>query len=331
MYNMKNVVAIVIILVFAGMVRGCATETNDFDGNDQQGVQIDLDEQEGTATVRIGGEHFTTYRFGEDFRIPILWPVIAEGGVTVTRNWPMGDDEPESRGDHPHQRSIWTAFGDVNGFDHWREPPVGLPIISQGVKVSSGDDSGVISARNTWVDDAGDPLVDDFREYRFYNSPASARIFDQKITFRASYGDVTFGDDKEGLIAFRIRPEIKGNRAGILTNARGRQGEQKVYETPTEWMDYSGHIEGVGHRGIALFVHPDNFRLPAWHVRDYGLVGCNFFAMNDVAGLEDGTYTLPHGAELTIYVRFLIHSGDVDAAGVQEHYEEYANTPVKAW
>ncbi len=286
-------------------------------------VQINLDEEEGKAHVFIRGEHFTTYNFHENTRIPHLWPVHADGGITLTRNWPMGEDDPEIT-DHRHHKSMWTAYGDVNGYDHWHSEP----IITKDVQVQSGDDYGLIRARNVWADDKGEPVVDEIREYRFYNYPASGRLFDHTITFKASYGEVTFGDDKEGMFAFRIRTEIQGNRAGVLTNAKGAQGERAVYGTPVPWMDYSGPVAGLGERGIALFSHPGNMRLPAWHVRDYGLVGCNFFAMQDVAGLdEEGTYVLSEDNEITFHVRFYIHNGDVEQAGVRERYEEFARTP----
>jgi hypothetical protein len=286
-------------------------------------VNIIKDDEEGRAQVWIRGEHFTTYNFGNGFRIPILWPVYAENGVTITRNFPMGEDIKEVRRDHRHHQSIWVAFGDVNGNDFWHHET----IVTKSVDVTSGDSYGKIKAENVWINSQGEPVVDETRSYRFHDSPASARIFDHSVTFRATYGDVIFGDDKEGLIAFRIRPEIQGNQAGVLTNANGDQTQRNVYGTPVPWMDYSGYIEGVGQRGIALFSHPDNFRLPAWHVRDYGLAGCNFFAMKNVGGLEEeGTYVLSEGEELTIHVRFLIHSGDVHEADVAKHYEEYAGT-----
>lgn len=286
-------------------------------------VRIIQDEEAGEAEVWIRGEHVTTYNYRDTDRIPYLWPVYAEGRVTITRNWPIGVDSPVESTDHPHHHSLWMAYGDVNGYDHWHSET----IITESVEVHSDDSRGVIRAENVWVDDQGAPVVDEIREYRFHDSPASARIFDQSVTFRASYKEVTFGDNKEGMFAFRIRPEIQGNQAGVLTNANGEQGESMVYGTPGPWMDYSGPIKGAGVRGIAIFSHPDNFRMPAWHVRNYGLMGANFFGMQSVAGTEEeGTYVLPEGEELTFHVRFYIHSGDVDEAEVAEQFEDYART-----
>ncbi|MFP4172931.1 MAG: PmoA family protein [Candidatus Hydrogenedentota bacterium] len=305
-----------------GLLAGFAAQPVDAQSeNDPPHVNIDLDMDEQQAEVHIRGEHFTTYQFGDDSRIPHLWPMHAEGGVTITRNYPLGEDEPVESTDHEHHHSFWTAFGDVNGHDHWHD----LPIVTQNVEAESGDDSGWIRAENMWPDDEGDPIVDETREYRFYDTPAHGRIFDHTVTFTASYGDVSFGDYKEGMVAFRIRPEIQGDEAGVLTNFEGEQGEENIYGAPGPWIDYSGPIEGVGQRGIALFSHPSNFREPPWHVRDYGLAAANPFALSGVAGLdEDGTYVLEEGESLTFIFRAYIHSGDVEEADVAGQYEAFA-------
>lgn len=127
-------------------------------------------------------------------------------------------------------------------------------------------------------------------------------------------------------MAFRIRPEIQGNKSGILTNAEGKQGERDVYGLRSPWMDYSGPVEGAGVRGIAIFDHPGNFRHPTfWHVRDYGLAAANPFGMRSVAGMEeDGSYRLIEGESLTFVYRIYVHSGDVGEGKVAEMYREFA-------
>ncbi|MEX2382806.1 MAG: PmoA family protein [Opitutales bacterium] len=286
------------------------------------GVTLDHDFEKGQVAVHVRGEHFTTFHYGEEVRTPILWPVHGEGGVTVTRNYPMGEDEPESS-DHPHHRSMHLTFGDVNGYDQWHSERID----TTSVETELNQDFAVIRAYNEWLDGDNEPLLKETHELRFYDSPASGRYFDVISTLEAAYEDITFGDDKEGLMAFRIRPEIQGNRAGVLTNAEGEQGEGNVYGTPSRWMDYSGPIEGYGHRGIALFDHPDNFRHPtAWHVRNYGLAAANPFGQSSVAGKDDGSHLLPQGESMTFVYRLYIHSGDVEEAAVAHKYEDFAET-----
>jgi hypothetical protein len=275
----------------------------------------------GQIHVRIRGEHFTTYHYGHDRRTPFLWPIHSEGEVGVTRNYPMGPDDPPST-DHPHHRSLHLTFGDVNGYDHWHRERIETRSIETGL----AEDHVWIRARNEWLTSAGDSLLQEVQELRFYDTPASGRWFDILSTLTAVQEEVTFGDYKEGFLALRIRPEIQGNRAGVLTNAEGRQRERNVYGRRSPWMDYSGQIEGHGTRGIALFDHPDNFRYPTfWHVRDYGLAAANPFAARTVGGEEaDGSHTLRAGESMTFVYRVFVHSGDVREAEVARFYKEFA-------
>lgn len=297
--------------------------TSGADASEQpQRVRLNHDRDAQQIEVYVRDEHFTTYNYGKEVRTPFLWPVHAEGGITITRNWPMGEDEPVSSTDHRHHRSMYLTFGVVNNYDFWHREQ----IRTRDIKMGSTETYAWIRARNEWLAPNGRPVVDEIQEYRFHDTPAGARTFDVIATFIASHGDVTFGDDKEGLFAFRIRPEIQGNRAGILTNAEGRQGERNVYGTPSRWMDYSGPVADVGHRGIALFDHPSSFRHPpTWHVRDYGLVAANPFGLSSVGRLgRDGTHVLEEGKTLNFVYRVYVHSGDVKQAEVAQRYEEFA-------
>lgn len=284
-------------------------------------VQLAHDPAKGEIAVHVRGEHFTTFHYGEAVRTPFLWPVQAEGGVGVTRNFPMGKDDPEST-DHPHHRSLHLTFGDVNGYDHWHKERIATKSVETGL----ADKYAWIRALNEWLTPEGEALLRETHELRFHDTPASGRFIDFVSTLTAAGQDVIFGDYKEGFLAFRIRPEIQGNRAGVLTNAEGRQGERNVYGTPSRWMDYSGPIKGHGVRGISIFDHPGNLRHPvAWHVRDYGLAAANPFGMRSVAGKEeDGSYELKQGESVTFVYRVYVHSGDVNEARVAEEYEAFA-------
>jgi hypothetical protein len=47
-----------------------------------------------------------------------LYPLIADGGITVTRGYPL-EPRPGERVDHPHHAGLWFNYGEVNGFDFW--------------------------------------------------------------------------------------------------------------------------------------------------------------------------------------------------------------------
>lgn len=295
---------------------------------------VELEKDGNSIFVSIDGLPFTAYRFPEDGRKPYLWPVLADGETGVTRDWPMVEGG-ESR-DHVHQKSMWTAYGDVNGVDTWGEAgsKAGYQTVKD-VSFGSGDAYGWIVSENVWEDGDHKPLLDETREYRFYSTRSEAmRFFDVRVTFTASYGDVKFGDTKEGgIFALRIRPEMQANKKGVITNALGGKGEKECWGKAAAWCDYSGAIEGVGTFGAAVFDHPDNLRHPTrWHVRNYGLMGANCFGLSYFVGEdENGDYTVNDQESLTFNYRVYFHHGNADEAKVAEHYALYANPPQVSW
>jgi hypothetical protein len=291
-------------------------------------VSLKHDAGAATVEVHIRGEHFTTYRYGDAHHVPFLWPVMSEGGVGVTRNHPMGEDDPAVT-DHPHHLSLYLTYGALNEFDFWHAGR-GKPGVIKTTRVETGDAGGFawLRTHNHWIARKDDQIVmEETREIRFHDGPPSARYFDFITTFHATHGDITFGDTKEGMLAVRMRPELDGERGGLLTNAHGEQGEKNVYGKPSPWMDYTGAAKGHGKRGIAIFDHPANPHSAHWHVRDYGLAALNPFGARSIANLPDGRHTLKNGDSFTLRYRVLVHSGSHEEAGVATHFTRYAADP----
>ena len=283
--------------------------------------------------VWIDGELFTVYHYADKYKKPFLWPVNAEGGVGITRDWPMG--EADKSADHPHHKSLWTAYGDVNGVDCWAEGGNSGFQRTDNVTWGSGDAYGWIRAVNIWEDKDHKPILQEEREYRFYRSPAGQRLFDVAVTFRAPYGDVKFGDTKEGgLIGVRIHDSLRERGgSGTVTTAAGIVGATAAWGKPAAWCDYSGTLEGAGVRGLTVFDHPGNLRHPTtWHIRDYGLMGANCFGYSYFTkGKENGDFLLEKGGVLSFEYRIYIHTGDVNEARVAEHYGDFASPPDARW
>lgn len=297
-------------------------------------VQVRKGEAVDTLEVHIDDIHFTTYHHSNENRKPFLWPVLSDGGVPITRAWPMG--EAEDKTDHPHHKSLWSAYGELNNADCWGEGGNAGYQVSGDVTFGSGDAYGWIAATNTWTDTEKKPVVDESREYRFYAGNPNARLFDVMVTFTAKYGDVKFGDTKEGgIVAVRVRDQIRADRNGTITNAEGLQGERETWGVASPWCDYSGEIEGEGHHGITVFDHPGNLRHPSrWHVRNYGLMGANCFGLSYFTkgkGDLNGDYELKNGETLTFRYRVYVHAGDVAEANVADRYADYATPPKIAW
>lgn len=297
--------------------------------------------------VYIDDVHFTSYHYSGEWKKPFLWPVYGETGEQLTRPYPMdeGADIPEHAKDHPHHKSLYTAYGEVcldggDPVDLWAEGNnSGFQHVNT-VTWGSGDAFGWVRSENVWQDGNRAPLIDETREYRFYATPAGARFIDAVITFTASYGEVKFKDTKEGgIMAVRMHPSISG-RGGKITNAEGDEGERNCWGKPSAWCDYSADIEGMGWRGITVFDHPDNLRHPSsWHIRQYGLMGANSFGYSYFSekdynkGLipDNGDYVIPAGESLVFHYRIYAHSGSVVRARVKDRYADYSSPPTVAW
>lgn len=303
------------------------------EGREPPHVKVGHAEGEQKMSVRFGDTPFTDYVYEDKYKKPFLWPILGEDGTHLTRDYPM-ERVGRSR-DHIHHKSFWTAYGEVDEVDLWAEGSNSGQQVVKNVDGGSGDAYGWIRSENVWVSHDGEPAIDETREYRFYNTAdPGVRFFDTTVTFTASYRDVTFRDTKEGgIVSLRIRPEIEGNRNGVITNAAGGKGEKECWGKPAAWCDYSGEIEGVGQRGIAIFDHPNNLRHPThWHVRDYGLMGANCFGYSHFTrGEKNGDYTFKEGDTLTFNYRTYVHSGDVETANVAARYADYANPPKAQW
>ncbi len=283
--------------------------------------------------VAVNGEPVTSYHFGDDLRKPYLWPLKAEGGVSVTRDYPMGD--PDRSRDHPHHTSFWTGYGDLNGADYWEHGERTGWQHTESIEYGSGDAYGWIETRIVWQDKDRKPVIDERRTYRFYNTPETERLFDVTVALTASHGDVKFGDTKEGgMVSLRMADALRERGgSGRITNSVGGVGAAETWGKPAAWCDYSGSIEGFGPRGITIMDHPSSFRHPThWHVRDYGLMGANAFGYSHFYdGEKNGDHLLKSGETMTFRYRIFVHSGDVEDADVAGHYADFSDPPTAAW
>ena len=61
-----------------------------------------------------------------------------------------------------------------------------------------------------------------------------------------------------------------------MTDADGRSGGSAIWGQQTDWVDYSGTIDGR-YVGVLIVPHKRNFARCWWHARDYGLLAANPF------------------------------------------------------
>src|SRR5438067_5094501 len=85
--------------------------------------RVTVEDTGGALKVAVSGAPFTSYNYGADQIRPFFFPLLGPTGVAMTRNYPMIGGVAGESADHPHHRSLYVAFGDVNGVDVWSEPP----------------------------------------------------------------------------------------------------------------------------------------------------------------------------------------------------------------
>jgi hypothetical protein len=297
-----------------------------------EGVQItDLTNK---VRVEINGELFTEYLY-KDLPRPCFYPVLGPGEAAMTRHWPL-EDAPNESHDHKHHRSLWFAHAQVNGVDCWNEGAGGSVVHAGFDEIKSGKDFGIIRTRDNWISTNGTVLCTDERTFRVYNRPGTERLFDFEVTLHASNGQVTFGDNKDGMMAIRLAETMpltpnkynKGKPTGHIVNSEGvRDGD--TWGKRANWVDYHGLVDGKL-VGVAIFENPQNPRHPTWwHVRDYGLFAANPVGRHEFEHLKDahaGDLVVPAGKSVTFRYRFYIHEGDEAQAKVAEHYRDYVES-----
>ena len=328
----------------------CVAATDDSSG-------VVLKQLDDRVRVEINGQLFTEYYF-KDVTKPYCYPIIGPTGAGMTRDWPM-KNTPGEEHDHLHHTGLWFGHQKVNGYNFWSAGPTLGKVIQESLTTTNtGKDSAAITTVNRWVATNGTVVLRDERTLRFYNR-TNDRILDFEITLKATEGNVTFGDDKDGIMGIRIpesmrvlKPTPKGDPAkpsdghivlssGVQDNgataaaAKDAKREAQTWGRRAQWCDYYGPVDGKT-VGIAMFDHPDNPRHPTWwHVRDYGLMAANPFGEHFFENLKDGNagnYILRSGLTTTFRYRFYFHEGDAAQADVAGHYKEYvrsAANPVK--
>lgn len=266
-----------------------------------QGVEIKEAADRPALDVFIGGKFFTSYVYGGQLK-PYLGPITAENGDWLTRL------DLETK-EHPHQRSVFIAVGDVNGIDFWNENSHPGEERHQGFdEICSGNAFGRISARNVWLSETGVPQLDEKRTYTFYAQDAKCRYVDLEVVFTATYGDVVFGPTKEaGPLGIRINEEMRADRGGHFCNAYGAENEAEAWGRAAPWCDYRGTVGGKAY-GIAAFDHEDNERYPTtWHIRNYGL-----FAANNL--YFKGGFPIRAGESVTYKFRLCFYEDEICTA-----------------
>lgn len=263
---------------------------------------VRFEEIEHGLAVYIGDRLFTRYIHDPALAKPYLGPIFNSRGDSFTRL-------DLTATEHPHQRSLIIAVGDVNGIDFWNEPSGCGREEHEGYRdIICGVNYGSFTADNVWKAPDGTPLVKESRCFTFYAQSAACRYMDLAVEFRAEFGKVVFGATKEaGPLGIRVADSLRADHGGRIRNAYGAEGEQECWGRCASWCLNEGVLNGLP-CGIAVFDHEDNERYPtAWHVRNYGL-----FAANNL--FFKGGLTIEAGQSLLYRYRIVFYEGSRNIA-----------------
>ena len=295
-------------------------------------IDLQLQRDQYKVLVTANGDPFAEYRYGHFVCRPYFYPVLTTDGQRLTRGYPTESFEGETD-DH---RGIWVAHGLVNGFDLWTEQEGhgsmlqrGDPAVSVGV---DNDDIASIDGMVDWFGPHGERLLEECRSIEF-QLQGDLVIIDHTSEIHAKFGDVTFGDTKEGgLIAIRLATSMDAKEGGRIENSEGQvydsgQGEEETWGKQACWVDYSGPVANGDQWGFTVVDHKENPRHPTyWHVRGYGLFTANPFGVHDFKADEsiDGSFTVKEGEEAAFRYRIIVHPGrGLEESGIQPLIDEF--------
>lgn len=294
---MKTLLITAITLIFwVGLTQASKKEKIEFK-NDKAGKKVE---------VYVGGNFFTAYIYPDNMEKQSLYPIMTASGKFITRGYPM-NPRPFERTDHPHHVGLWFNFGSVNGLDFWNnsfaikpedKPKYGT--IKFRNIVSENPAKGILVTNADWVDVKDNVLLNEEATYIFEGDGTNRSI--TRITKLTAKQEVTFEENKEGLIGLRVdrafeepatKPETFLDANGIETkvpvmnndgvngvyrNAEGVKGGD-VWSKRSPWVALRGVKEGEVIT-IAILDNKNNPNYPAWsHARGYGL-----FATNNLGG-----------------------------------------------
>lgn len=256
--------------------------------------------------VYLGGKLFTAYIYPDNMEKQSLYPIMTASGKFITRGYPL-NPRPFERTDHPHHVGLWFNFGSVNGLDFWNnsfaikpedKPKYGT--IKFRKILSENPAKGTLVTNADWVDVKDNVLLNEEATYIFEGDGATRSI--TRITKLTAKQEVTFEENKEGLIGLRVdrtfeepatKPEVFLDANGVETkvpvmnndgvngvyhNAEGVKGGD-VWSKRSPWVALRGVKEGETIT-IAILDNKANPNYPAWsHARGYGL-----FATNNLGG-----------------------------------------------
>lgn len=293
------------------------------------------------------GNLLTAYCYFDSTEKPVLFPIRTITGNTVTRGWPVAPRAGE-RTDHPHHVGLWFTYESVNGLDFWNNSNAIAPEKKSNYgsirhkrvveKRIVGSQARLVTLSN-WVNPAGEVLLEETTTFDF-TIAGNTFVIDRRSSLKAVAEKVVFKDVKDGALGIRVARSLELpstqqdnfvdgngnvttvpqlNNDGVTGNYLNRENVQgdSTWGKRSDWTVLQGKKDGED-ISIAIIDHPRNIGYPTyWHARGYGLFAANPFGQKVFSkGAQELNFELVKDKPVTLRYRVLIHSGTLDATGI---------------
>lgn len=303
--------------------------------------------------ILIDGKLFTSYRYEEKIRRPVLFPIMTIGGNFVTRGFPIETRNGETI-NHPHQVGSTFVYGDVNGIDFWNNSPyrtaeelkrMGTIFFRKLLKQKAGKGKAELATNSDWISPKGEILLKETSKFIF-STEGKTRIIDRETTLTANGQDITFGDNKEGLFMIHLNRQLQQNNqfpvkitdeqgniseaktgenlTGEYLNSEGLQGE-KIFGTLGRWASVSGKINDEN-LTVAIFDNRANYNFSSssMMVRPYGLLALNPFGRKAYEpNVEARKFVLSKDKSIKFKYRLVIYAEKVAPEKIEVDFKKF--------
>lgn len=234
------------------------------------------------------------------------YPFYTPAGVGVLQECPP---------DHTHHQGIMVGQDFVNGHNCWAINHANHPKNFQKQEEMSHtiDEAGVtVVQKLRWATADGQAVLGEERRTCF-EARDGFNLIDVTTTWKAIYGDLYFGQTKEGGLGMRVHPQLETFWGGKIRASTGQVGADKIYDSLAEWIEVSGAIEGR-EVGVVMMPHPTQKQIP-WFVRDYGI--------HLHSPLRHAPMRLAAGGQFVLRVGFAAYDGKSDGSQAAAAWKKY--------
>jgi hypothetical protein len=290
------------------------------------GADIKFVQDTNKIDILIGGNLFTTYRYGSELTKPILYPVKSPSGIVLTRGFPF-EIIPGESNDHPHHTGIFFTYDKVNNDGFWNNTT--SPPQIKHIKTTKME-NGRLSTISHWVGKSGKTLLEEKRDMVFSAKP-NQYVIDFNFTLTAQDEKIIFEDTKEGMFAIRVADWLSEEKGtGKYSSSDGNVGEPNVWGKKADWARLEGTKDGKT-IGVAIFNHPASVCYPTyWHTRGYGLFSANplgqldYLKGRNIKNPQPLNFTLRPGQNAIFRFRMIIYEGQKPAEQLERGFQSFA-------